>query len=235
VVLQQQLQLQQRQQHQSIPVHLASSLDHSLAMTLDSEASVDTEPKETSDSRSYRYSCYGNSRGPENLDCRLRSVLSHHLGLPLVYALRGEDPSTMEYLRQESQFVSDESKCLYANILQDAVNEWSKDPTPGSAVDLTRKLSEKINEAVGLGFTSIAEAIFIPRYGWYAYGRMDMAFVPRSMDKPHAAKTSPLLFLELGLSGRNWWKKLDQAVGCLTRLCMFNESNFSFERLTSVQ
>jgi hypothetical protein len=57
-----------------------------------------------------------NANGPKNLAARFRSVLCHRLGLPLVHALHGEDPTTLDYLGQESRFCSDEKKNLYADI-----------------------------------------------------------------------------------------------------------------------
>ena len=88
---------------------------------------------------------YNNEHGLSQLDRRHCSVLSHRLGLPLVWAFHGQDPGKLAYLGQKSNYFSstdcnnNNKENAYADVLQTAVTTWSTDKTP-KEVNLTKIL-----------------------------------------------------------------------------------------------
>jgi hypothetical protein len=103
----------------------------------------------------------------------------------------------------------------YANVFRVAVREWW-DTTTGDEKGLVKTLSEKINGEEGMSFTSVHEA-FIPECEVFRRAFMDMVFVPEEIGR--GATQSPLVIFEFGLNGDEWWKKFDQGVQYVERLC----------------
>ena len=68
-----------------------------------------------------------NYHGRYVFNARLRSVLSHHLGLPLLFALHGNDPNTLSHLARTSQFAAEQFRELFDGVLKEAVTEWKKE------------------------------------------------------------------------------------------------------------
>ena len=150
-----------------------------------------------------------NGNGRSELGNLLCSVLCHPLGLSLVSAFYGEDPRKLPHLRQESKYFSSKGNDndSYNNVLKTAFDEWRKDSKKESKLTiLLRNLFNGNNESP---FKAQAE---------YPVGdpskperRVDISLFPKS-DAASTASKRPLMFLEVGLNGIDWWKKFDQAL-----------------------
>jgi hypothetical protein len=138
-----------------------------------SGSAVDEAPPERTRTSESQGSFFEN--GPEELRARFRSVLFHHLGLPLLRALHRVDPNA-EYLGQEGRFCSGRTD-RYADVFSEAVIARLDEDT-GKEKDLTRILSASINAAV-IGFTSDAEA-HIPAWEVFPRASMDIVVVEES-------------------------------------------------------
>jgi len=66
-----------------------------------------------------------NEHGRQVLHERLRSVLSHRLGLPLLYAIHGGDPGTLQYFgKGRSSLCGEEEQRGLNGVFEKAVGEW---------------------------------------------------------------------------------------------------------------
>ena len=79
------------------------------------------------------------------LNARLCSVLSDHLGLPLLFALHGNDPGMLSHLARMSQFAAEQCCELFDGILKEALIEWKKS-LKQKEPQLTMILSEIISK-----------------------------------------------------------------------------------------
>eukprot|EP00980_Cylindrotheca_fusiformis_P004319 scaffold920_cov93-Cylindrotheca_fusiformis.AAC.1 len=80
------------------------------------------------------------------IDERLHSVLSHRLGLPLLYALHGEDVATLEYLGKKTTLLTPAKHRRLNGILAKAIVKWKTGRIQNDEAQLTKMLVEKINE-----------------------------------------------------------------------------------------
>jgi hypothetical protein len=164
-----------------------------------------------------------NSSGRAGLNARLRSVLSHPLGLPLTVALHdGIDPKNdLTFLKRAYPPVLTD-KSQWDSILENAVTEWTHNNNnnnkrapesprePHLEPKLTTLLSKKIEEETSSSLRSAAEArVKVDDRG--GFGFIDILLSSDSgSDSGTPAK--PLALIEVGRKNANWWLKLDQNV-----------------------
>jgi len=194
-----------------------------------SRTSVKSQKSSASDSPSNSAT---NNHGRSVVDARLRSVLSHPLGLPLVYMLNGKNPINLPFLARESKFHSNVENAKpsteFDNIFSDAVNDWWNLDTLVDKADekkLTKLLSDEIeNQNSKTGFYSAAEvAIRTAADTSRVEGFTDILLTPNpngkdSTDKESSSRSTPLAVIEVGRNDLDWWKKLDQNIKYVDRL-----------------
>ena len=153
-----------------------------------------------------------NENGQSKLDKRFRSVLCHPLGLPLVSAFHGEDPQKLPHLGQVSEYYNSSGKDndRYDDVLKSAIEEWRTGER--KETKLTTKLKDIINSNNEIplkaeGETGLRGAKIKVR-GAKIKGRVDLTFFHKS----DVDATRPLMFVEVGRDGADWWKKFDQGV-----------------------
>lgn len=154
-----------------------------------------------------------NDHGRYVLDARLRSVLSHRLGLPLLFALHGNDPSKLSHLARTSQFSAEQRRELFDGILKDAVTEWKKGLNQKEP-QLTKILSEIISKESSASFNALHELKV--EQAKKPDGRIDIVLTTAGKDDER--ESTPLTVIEVGLNGIDWWKKLDQGVKYVERM-----------------
>eukprot|EP00980_Cylindrotheca_fusiformis_P007167 scaffold1506_cov74-Cylindrotheca_fusiformis.AAC.2 len=147
------------------------------------------------------------------LDKRLRSVLSQRLGLPLLYALHGEDPATLKYLGRKRALLTPNNERRLNGILAKAIVEWKtgriqKEP------HLTRILAATIMEQLN-AFNALNELKV--REVEKPDGNVRVIF-REAKSKRDVTEPTPLTVIEFGLNGYHWWKKLDQCVKYVERI-----------------
>jgi hypothetical protein len=146
------------------------------------------------------------------LDARLRSVLSHRLGLPLLFALHGNDPSKLAHLARTSQFAAEQCRELFDGVLKEAVTEWKKGLNQKEP-QLTKILSHKISKE-SASFNALHELKVEEENK--PDGRIDIVLTTAGKDDER--EPTPLTVIEVGLNGIDWWKKLDQGVKYVERM-----------------
>lgn len=149
--------------------------------------------------------------GENMVNKNLRSVLSHPLALPLLWALHGRDLSTLTYLSKESTFGNADT--AFDNIFEDSVNAWqSNNESKGrTEKELTKLVSAKFDaDRNNISITSKNEAY--TKSGKEKRGYIDIIFSPKTADGDADADAdkAPLAIFEFGVGHKNWWKKLDQ-------------------------
>lgn len=169
--------------------------------------------------------------GRDELDRRLRSVLSHRLGIPLLYAFHEKDPSTLSQLGQElavwvqkittNRACSQKQQSTRNSVLQSAVEEWKKGEYKQNEPQLTKILSTKINQLSECFHAFEQLTVKEPNK---PDGRIDMVFSTAD-SKNEERETTPLTVIEFGLSCKDWWKKLDQGIMYLDRMRRFQKTN----------
>jgi hypothetical protein len=145
---------------------------------------------------------------------RLRSVLSHRLGLPLLYALHGKDPGRLKYLGKERPSLCREEEGRLNEVFKEAVCEWKAGSLLKKETQLTKILVKKIIEQ-NTPFNALHELkvkeIEKPD------GHIDIIF-SEAESKNDQIESTPFTVIEFGLNGIDWWKKLDQGVIYLDRM-----------------
>ena len=153
-----------------------------------------------------------NDHGRYVLDARLRSVLSDRLGLPLLFALHGNDPGTLSHLARRSQFAAEQRPELFDGILKEAIAEWKKS-LKQKEPQLTKILSEIISKE-SASFNALNELKV--KEATKPDGRIDIVLTAAA--KNDERESTPLTVIEVGLNGIDWWKKLDQGVKYVERM-----------------
>ena len=172
------------------------------------------------------------------LNGRLCPVFANHLGLPLLYAFHDMTDSpiykslvderhnqlrygTNVYEWQDKQKIDNN----YQDLFQITVQEWwIKQENERNYLQqqlLTKILSEKIC-ASKLGFNSFTNEL-IATPGWK--GIIDMIFSEGSKNDQAQKRTTPLAVIEFGLRSADWWKKVDQNMSYVRRMCSVNNDN----------
>lgn len=163
-----------------------------------------------------------NDHGRDELDDRLRSVLSHPLGLPLIEALHAITPTDQSFLKRTCPSVLPNDNNLNA-ILANVVNDWIKN-NDHDELGLTKELSKKIEEEfcdtskkVGEEFKettiSLHSAAEVKVNVDNGQGIIGHGFIDILLSSGIDASTAkPLALIEVGRQNSDWWKKLDQNV-----------------------
>ena len=147
--------------------------------------------------------------GKLSLDIRLRSLLSHELGLPLFHALHGRDPWEQKYLTRESRSIP---HACGDGILEQAHNEWvehsSQHEKKHHERDLTKRMSQKITSEfeeykVQSEFEVGVKNMLNSQQEAHQKGRMDILL--------SSEEQRPLALIEVGRENLEWWAKFDQA------------------------
>ncbi len=200
-----------------------------------------------------------NNNGISEVNRRLRSVLSHRLGLPLWYMLNVNNEESQQSLERTELFefinkilgrdsnnpfpgaddvVAAASKDNLDTILETTVTEWVK--TRENEPQLTQLLSEAIEkECDNTGFHSTNQvSVYIKNRPNPAH--MDLLFSPKEENNSTKPST-PLAIIEVGRGDLDWWLKLDQNVQYLDglgahqedyRLKLFDKEPLLFAVLT---
>ena len=163
-----------------------------------------------------------NDHGHFVVDKRLCSVLSHSLGLPLLYALHSEDPNTLQCLRRTGQDISPEEKTRLGCILKRAITECRKKGDIKTEPQLTKVLAEMINEEKSLSFNALDQIYVKSEEANKPDGYIDIILTSAKM-KHDQEDSMPLAVIEFGLSADDWWKKLDQNAMYLDRMCHLSQ------------
>jgi hypothetical protein len=139
---------------------------------------------------------------------RLRSVLSHPLGLPLVSFLHGNNPSKLQYLPRESNlFPSGNEADKFDDLFSKAVSKWkrsnNRDET-GLPKILSGYIEAKSKET---HFHSTHQAPIFRQDCTKPFGYIDILLSP----EPESSTTpsTPLAIIEVGRDGSRWWKKVN--------------------------
>eukprot|EP00980_Cylindrotheca_fusiformis_P022812 scaffold9784_cov110-Cylindrotheca_fusiformis.AAC.1 len=159
------------------------------------------------------------------LDKRLLSVLSHRLGLPLLYALHGEDPATLKYLGRKRALLTPKNERRLNGVLAKAIVEWKtgriqKEP------HLTRILAAKVIEQLN-AFNALNELKV--REVEKPDGNVRVIF-REARSKRDVTEPTPLTVIEFGLNGYHWWKKLDQCVKYVERIRANSQQRLPYAR-----
>ena len=174
-----------------------------------------------------------NVHGKSAVDKRLRSVLSHPLGLPLVYMLNGKDPGSLPFLARKSKFHNENKNTdtnpstNFDDIFSIAVNKWIVDANNLGKKRLEPKLTKLLSAMIQCvwnetGFYSDAEVDVDAAYGNDPIigpkPRIDILLTPRSDGKDGTEESTPLAVIEVGRKDSDWWMKLDQNIKYLVRM-----------------
>jgi hypothetical protein len=170
--------------------------------------------------------------GETILNAKLRSVLSHPLGLPLLLAMHEKEaPDEVKTLFPPLKYENDkkeEEKDAFKNIFNDCVKQWIKDRANNNSNKpdepaLTKKIAAEVN--------NIAESCQQPIFAHSqlalaeslaesskSVGIMDIVLSSEKERNP-SAESTPLMIIEVGLNGNEWFQKFDQGVKYLQLMC----------------
>ena len=146
--------------------------------------------------------------GKLSLDIRLRSLLSHELGLPLFHALHGRDPWEQKYLKRESRSIS---HACGDGILEQAHNEWVEHASQHEKKHHERDLTKRISEMITAEFKRYkvqseseveVKNMLNSQHDAHQIGRMDILV---------SSPEQPLALIAVGRKNHKWWEKFDQA------------------------
>jgi len=172
--------------------------------------------KSTSDSPS---ASAANDQGKEQVNRRLRSVLSHPLALPLLHMLHGNNPGKLGYLWRTSKFYKDDDddgteSTSFDRIFENTFNNWLK-VTKRDEPGLSKALANAIElEHEDMKFHSDSEVRM--NHGDKIrshYGIIDIFLTPET-----ETESTPFAIIEVGLNDVDWWKKMDQSMKYLAKM-----------------
>ena len=179
--------------------------------------------------------------GRDQLDTLLRSVLSDPLCLPLLVSLHGHDPGELDFLGRNRGEVSDKTSKELDNIFKTAVDEWAASGQTREQ-QLTKSLSDKINahsKLIRLGSKAEVE-VQCPRATGrenemnLSSGRSDILLLPSPKEegsqKTSTEKKTPLALIEVGLTDKDWFLKLDQGVKYLKGMASTSQKELEFKK-----
>ena len=160
-----------------------------------------------------------NDNGIATVNRRLRSLLSHHLALPLFYAFNAiEEPNNKPLYRATKDTEIKDASGL-DTIFERAVLEWHGD---GNGKKVERDLTYLIREFIRAHAvcTGAEKKISCSEHEPYvrnaspsgrkpAKGSIDILLSDISEEEANTA--TPLALVEVGRINEDWWKKLDQA------------------------
>ena len=162
------------------------------------------------------YASATNDNGYRELNERIRSVLSHPLGVALLCAfhdnakIKGDLPSWLNH------FGKHKDNKMYQDLLEESVTEWRKMKPPTIEKNLTELITDKINSKSNAVLAS--HQVKLTDKSKYPLGVMDILVGKPIVVGTAKEKTSSLV-IEVGLDGLDWFKKFDQAIKYLKIMC----------------
>ncbi|KAG7341239.1 phosphotransferase enzyme family protein [Nitzschia inconspicua] len=162
---------------------------------------------------------------------KLRSVLTHPLGLPLLFAFHDEETDKMKYLPQtRTQFNQEQIKTL-DGLFQKAVEgtENKQDENEVKEKPITERLTALINEQCEtLKYGALSE-VSIKDDNNQKKGVMDI-ILTHDENKNQAFETPPLAVLEFGLNAGDWWSKFHQGTLYIEMMMNLALQNLTFDQ-----
>ena len=171
-----------------------------------SGSSSKSSRRNSTDSPSGSAATIGNN-GKALLHSRLRSLLSHELGLPLYHALHGRNPGKQKYLKRESISIPD---ACGDGIFVEAFQKWMSSLQEGNKL-LERDLTELISGMITTEFK---------RYNLQSESEVEVKNMLNSQHDAHqigrmdilvSSPEQPLALIAVGRKNHKWWEKFDQA------------------------
>lgn len=161
-----------------------------------------------------------NEHGCNVVSDRLRSVLSHPLGLSLMYALNGMDLSKLKCLAMQQNKI-DNIKSLN-NFLLASVKQWRTMNGRKTEDRLMKEITGRVNGlSQKLGYFAHSEvSLYDEQDNKTNPLCIDFLLSPLKDKVPgiESEKSTPYAVIEFGLHGMNWSKKLDQNVKYMDKM-----------------
>ncbi|KAG7357955.1 RIO1 family protein [Nitzschia inconspicua] len=162
---------------------------------------------------------------------KLRSVLSHPLGLPLLFAFHDKETENMKYLSQtRTQFAQEQIETL-DGLFQKAVEgtEKKQDENEVKEKPITGLLTKLIEEQCQtLRYRALSE-VSIKDDKNQKKGVMDI-ILTHDENKNQAFETPPLAVLEFGLNAGDWWSKFHQGTLYIEMMMNLALQNLTFDQ-----
>ncbi|KAG7341137.1 hypothetical protein IV203_023088 [Nitzschia inconspicua] len=162
---------------------------------------------------------------------KLRSVLTHPLGLPLLFAFHDEETENMKYLSQtRTQFTQEQIETL-DGLFQKAVEgkENKQDENEVKEKPITERLTAMIKEQCEtLKYGALCE-VSIKGDENNTKGRMGI-LLTHAENKNQAFETPPLAVLEFGLNAGDWWSKFHQGTLYIEMMMNLALQNLTFDQ-----
>ncbi|KAG7357926.1 RIO1 family protein [Nitzschia inconspicua] len=162
---------------------------------------------------------------------KLRSVLSHPLGLPLLFAFHDKETENMKYLSQtRTQFAQEQIETL-DGLFQKAVEgtEKKQDENEVKEKPITGLLTKLIEEQCQtLRYRALSE-VSIKDDNNQKKGVMDI-ILTHDENKNQAFETPPLAVLEFGLNAGDWWSKFHQGTLYIEMMMNLALQNLTFDQ-----
>ena len=164
-----------------------------------------------------------NAHGYKVMDERFCNLVVHQLGMALIQAMHGGDPSQIELLQREMRQFQDDT--ALDRILERAVIEWvsnEEDLSEQSEHHLRAKISKLIDDVhEDTGFHSAVEVpvSYSPYYYYHEscpptrMRKMDIVLSESETSNPD--RTTPVAVLGVGCDESEWWKGFDHNVKCI--------------------
>jgi hypothetical protein len=171
---------------------------------------------------------------------RLRSVLSHPFCIPLlcvmhnlkpVFAANGAALTFSGLLEETKNLVQESTKVLFNAVLEDSLGNVDDDANERT---ITKKIKENCNAISDPNrvVTFFADdQIFLKNINGNT-ARPDIFFTDEDTTiKGYSTKFTPLMIIEVGMKGEEWWDKFDQCVQYLDMMSQLEENQLvTFDR-----
>jgi hypothetical protein len=171
---------------------------------------------------------------------RLRSVLSHPFCIPLLCVMHNLKPDfaankaalTFSGLLEETRdLVQESTKVLFNAVLQNSLRNVDDD---ANETTITKKIVETCNVIKDPNEHVIFFAddqIFLKNINGNT-ARPDIFFTDEDTTiKGYSTKFTPLMIIEVGMKGEEWWDKFDQCVQYLDMMSQLEENQLvTFDR-----
>ena len=215
------------------PHHSSSSSSHSPMLS----SSGGNNHKSSCHNSSYSLSnSSATEEGKDELDARLRSVLSHHLGLPLLFAMyEKKAPEELRQLFPTSKYQKD--KAAFTHVLNLCVPQWIKERAIATANNEPKKPGQRaLTSAIVKKVKSIAKSqqkLFTAHNALPLTeqskpdGSMDIVLSPVSPKEDKTTtldKSNPLMVMQVGINSHNWFEKFYQGTKFLQQMCKTPDS-----------
>jgi hypothetical protein len=167
------------------------------------------------------------SQGQQKLQAGLRSVLSNPLGLPMVCVFNDIEPSVAndgttlpfcKLLKETSDLVDVETKQLFNQVLKEGVISGFKRAQKGNIKRIEPLIVKdieiyynRIRKQIGKSFFSAKAEYTAKHISKVGDGRLDILLTDKKVTKA-SKKITPLMVIEFGRKGEEWWTKFDQLV-----------------------